>query len=138
MSNLISLGDVGHMVTKSSIEAAALVSGAYAAYVTFFKHKLLDVNKADVQISKYETERELFALMSDNMKTLQDEIRALKKETADLLKRLHMSESETRVYERLCEDYEFELKQARALNSILTHALGQFETELQKIVEGRE
>ena len=137
MSDLISLGDVGHMVTNSTIEVAALVSGAYAAYVTF-KHKLLDVNKADVQISKYETERELFALMSDNMKTLQEEIKTLKKETADLIKQLHMSESETRVYERLCEDYEFELKQARALNSILTHALGQFEAELQKIVEGCE
>jgi len=137
MSDLISLGDVGNIVTKSTIEVAALVSGAYAAYVTF-KHKLLDVNKADVQISKYETERELFTLMSDNMKCLQDEIKTLKKEAADLIKQLHMSESETRVYERLCEDYEFELKQARALNSILTHALAQFETELQKIVEGRE
>lgn len=137
MSNLSNLGDVSYIASKGTIEVAALISGAYAAYVAF-KSKVLDSNKTDVQISKYETERELFALMSDNMKTLQEEVKSLKKEAADLLKQLHMSESETRVYERLCEDYEFELKQARALNSILTHALGQFEAELQKIVEGRE
>lgn len=137
MGDLSNLGDVGHIASKGTIEVAALISGVYAAYVAF-KSKVLDSNKTEVQISKYETERELFALMSENMKTLQDETRALKKEAADLLKQLHMSESETRVYERLCEDYEFELKQARALNNILTHALGQFEAELQKIVEGRE